>query len=225
MFRRLRDRGVPKSRIRTPRTTTPRVEAIEPRLLLNGDLSPIPPARPPGSWPEGLDFLRNGIGQQPGVDQVVAPPPPINLAQPAPRVVSVERLGVYGSPIRYVIRFDRPMNASVIPQRGQYLLEVGGADGKLNGVRDAPIPIASITVDSTRTTVTIIPGRRISLHEPVRLTINGDLAGVYSADGILLDGNNDGRAGGNYVAILQGFGARPPRPLPPWIFRGPGRRV
>src|SRR5690606_10294873 len=99
-----------------------------------------------------------------------------------------------------------------------------GPSGRLDGQRNVPIPIASIGYDAATNTVAIVPGRRIALAGRVKLTISGDLSGLSSAQGILLDGNNDGRPGGNFEAILQGFGSRPPQPLPPWIFDPPHRR-
>lgn len=330
MFRRLRDRGVARGRARTFRTTAPRVEAVEPRVMLSGDLATIvageaavlggeiAPLQATGAdlvltldtVPSGLlevgqtvfysvTVVNNGpeaaadvtlvntlptnatfVATTAGTydagagtvtvevvelaagaslqvwiaveadqagnlinqayvltttpdpdketnvaytfDQVVAPvvppPPPTNLAAPAPQVVSVERVGYYGAPMAYVIRFDQPMSASAVQTSGNYLLEAPGPAGRLDGVLNPPIPIKSLSYDPATNSVVLIPNRRISLHDRVKLTINGDMVGVSSAQGIVLDGNADGRVGGNFVAILEGFTARPPRPLPPWVF-------
>lgn len=197
MIRRVRDRGLLGNRVRNVMSLAPRFEAAEPRVMLNGDLG--------------------------SAAQFEPPPPPINLAPPPPQVVSVTRASSHGSPLSYVIQFDKPMNVSVVQRGGNYLLEAPGPTGRLDGVRNLPIPLKSVVYNAETNSVVIVPGRRISLHTPVKLTINGDLAGLYSAEGIMLDGNDDGRPGGNYETILQGFASRPPRPLPPWIFNGPHR--
>lgn len=333
MFRRLRDRGMASKRVRISRTAAPRVEAVEPRVMLNGDLATLLASPAIGTAmqvapqlaaeadlvltidtvPSGLlqvgqtvfysvTVVNNGPAAAADVtlintlpanatfvattagthdtdagtvtvevaelaagaslqvwiavepeqagnlinqayvltsttdpdkntnvaftfDQVVAPvvppPPPVNLAPPAPQVVSVNRLGFHGSPFGYVIQFNRPMNRTVVLQSGNYLLEVPGPTGRLDGVRNIPIPIATIGYNPDTYTVVLIPARRISLSDQVKLTINGDMGGLYSPEGILLDGNNDGHPGGNFEVILQGFTAAPSRPLPPWsIFGG-----
>lgn len=125
-------------------------------------------------------------------DQGVIPPPP---GQDGPRVSSVQRFGVHAQETRLVLGFDMPLNAARAMDTRNYQLT--GPDG-------IPIPIASASYNPMMRAVTIQPALRLDLHQTYQLVVNGTTpTGLTDLQGRLLDGNNDGLPGGNYVTAID----------------------
>jgi hypothetical protein len=56
--------------------------------------------------------------------------------------------------------------------------------------------------------VTLTPIKPFALTKPVQLAVNGETpSGLQDSAGRLIDGNHDGLAGGNSVAVLRPRGA------------------
>jgi hypothetical protein len=56
--------------------------------------------------------------------------------------------------------------------------------------------------------VTLTPKKPFALTKPVQLAVNGETpSGLQDSEGRLIDGNHDGVAGGNGVAVLRPKGA------------------
>jgi hypothetical protein len=67
------------------------------------------------------------------------------------------------------------------------------------------VRVDSAVYDSQACTVTLKPATRINLHHTYHFTVIGTgESGVSSVTKVLLDGANNGRAGSNYVAPLDG---------------------
>ena len=63
--------------------------------------------------------------------------------------------------------------------------------------------------NGTTHTVSLTPKKGFVLKKPVELIVNGESpSGLEDSSGRLIDGNADGQAGGNAVAVLTRQGAR-----------------
>ncbi len=145
----------------------------------------------------------------------VGPSAPINQVGPAPVVTAVRRLGYHNAPTAFTVTFSQPMNATTVQRSGNYQINVSIENDRLDDSTNFPVGILFAGYNAATRTVFLLPSRRIALNDPVELTINGNIAGLTNADGVPLDGNGDGRPGGIYTTVLDGFTTRPPRPLPP----------
>src|SRR5207247_2109399 len=69
-----------------------------------------------------------------------------------------------------------------------------------------------VVYEAATQTLILTPRRRLDIHRRFRLTVNGSTpTGVVDLNGNLLDGDANGQPGGDYTAILRGFGPDEPR--------------
>lgn len=125
---------------------------------------------------------------------------PSSLA-PAPHVVSVQRAGIHHQRSTVVLTFDQPMSLSSTRNAGNYLLQARDAQGRFDGNPPQTIRVLAAIYNATNQTVTLYPRQRLNAHRSYQLTVNGNLAGPASAQGIVLEGNA-GPGGGNYTVVL-----------------------
>ena len=79
------------------------------------------------------------------------------------------------------------------------------------------IALRSAVFNPANDTITLIPRKAFALTRPVELTINGTSpSGVQDSSGQLIDGDDDGTAGGNAVAVIRrnGVTLNPVAPVP-----------
>jgi len=133
-----------------------------------------------------------------------------------PTVVDLSRFGIHHQPTRLVLTFSEPLDPSHAQDLSNYTLVAPGHDGRFGTRDDQVIRINSATYNPTTRTVTLTPSRHLNWYRRYRITVNGTgAAGLTDLAGNLLDGNGDGRPGGDYVAIIRGYGlARIGRPHP-----------
>lgn len=125
---------------------------------------------------------------------------PTTLA-PAPHVVEVQRFGIHHQRSRIVLTFDQPMALTGTRNAGNYLLQTRNAHGRFDGNPPRLIRIVAAVYDANSQTVTLFPRQRLNAHRDYQLTVNGNLAGPASAQGIVLQGNA-GPEGGNYTVVI-----------------------
>ncbi len=91
---------------------------------------------------------------------------------------------------------------------GIYKLTTPGKKGSYTAKNAGTIKIKSATYNQANDTVVLIPKKVFALTKPVQLLITGTApSGLQDAEGRLIDGNHDGIAGGNAIAILKRAGA------------------
>jgi hypothetical protein len=74
-----------------------------------------------------------------------------------------------------------------------------------------PIRLASATYDPEARTVTLVPAVALTTSQTFRLTVIArPPRGVRDVQGRFLDGNGDGRAGGNFTIVLGAGSSRSP---------------
>jgi uncharacterized repeat protein (TIGR01451 family) len=122
-----------------------------------------------------------------------------------PTVVGVARYGVHWQPTAIVLTFSEPLNPTNASDPANYRLTLAGSDRRFGTADDWLIPLRQVpTYDASTRTVTLIPRYRLNLHRQAQLTVNGSLPmGISDPSGNLLDGDRDGRPGGNFVTTID----------------------
>jgi uncharacterized repeat protein (TIGR01451 family) len=126
---------------------------------------------------------------------VTSPTPPPGGDTTGPTVVSLQRFGFHARPTRLVLTFSEALD----PARATNL-----ANYRLTGPRGAAVRIRSATYDPTAHAVTLLPSRLLSLNQVFRLLVNGTSSGsLTDLAGNALDGNADGRPGGDFTGRID----------------------
>jgi hypothetical protein len=86
-----------------------------------------------------------------------------------------------------------------------HLAAVGRVKKKTGSSAGKPVALTAAAYDPVAHTVTLTPRGKLP-RKPLQLTITA--AGVLDAGGRPLDGNRDGKPGGNFQATFQGGGIR-----------------
>lgn len=123
-----------------------------------------------------------------------------------PRVTSFQRTGIHDQTTALVLTFSQDMKPNLVGNGSNYVLGTQGRTGRF-GIYNHFIPIKSAIYNPLTRTVTVTPLHRLSQRATYQLTVNGNFGGLASTAGIMLDGNGNGRAGGNFVVTFRGGGA------------------
>lgn len=145
--------------------------------------------------------------------------PPVDLV--APRIVSMTRYGYHAQPTWIVLRFDELMEATSVENARAYKIMAPGRDGRIATRDDAVIPIKSVRYDATAGTATLLLGRRLSIHVKNIVVVSASGNGLRSSEGVALDGDGDGTAGGDYVKVFDARSLHLPEQRPPGANPGP----
>jgi hypothetical protein len=130
-----------------------------------------------------------------------------SASQSAPTVQALQRIGFHAQPTQVVLTFTGHLDPGTTANLVNYHILSPGRDGGFGTRDDRTIAIASATYDPATKTVTLTPKHRLNLHRRYMLILNGSTpTGISDVSGNLLDGNGDGKPGGDYVATLRGFG-------------------
>jgi uncharacterized repeat protein (TIGR01451 family) len=124
----------------------------------------------------------------------------VSPSTPPVTVVSLRRFGFHEQPTMLVVAFSGVLDTPSAQDLSNYSLVLIAHGGALH----LRVPIFQAAYDPTANTVSLRPTRLLPLRFHYVLTINASIpTGVRAANGELLDGNDDGIPGGNYV---QQFG-------------------
>ena len=128
--------------------------------------------------------------------------PPVTLG-------SVEVVKKKGKVKEVVLGFSGGLNGSEAGSAGEYELIVAGKHGSFTAKNAKVLKLKSAVYNGTTHTVSLTPKKGFVLKKPVELIVNGESpSGLEDSSGRLIDGNADGQAGGNAVAVLTRRGAR-----------------
>ena len=123
-----------------------------------------------------------------------------------PRITQVDRFGLDRTPTAYVLTFDKALDSARASDLGNYRLVDPGRDGRFGTRDDRTIRIRSALYNPADRTVTITPATRIAGWRRVQLTVVGTgAAALTDVAGNRLDGDADGRPGGDHEVTLRGF--------------------
>jgi hypothetical protein len=120
--------------------------------------------------------------------------------------VGTERLSRRKRTTRIVVTFSGAVDGA--SGLWNYILAAPGRRRRRRAVTySKPIRIRSVTYDPAAHRVTLVLKRKLAKTQPPQLRITS--AGILDAARRPLDGNGDGRPGGDYVALLTRRGAQP----------------
>ena len=132
--------------------------------------------------------------------QKPTPPPD----RKAPRVAFLDRSGLGRGPARLVIHFDEPIPLARATDRRGFQLWSAGPDRKFGTKDDSQVPVYPPLYDPSTNAVLLRTFLPLPTNTDTRLVVygNGSFA-VRDAAGNALDGDGNGKAGGNFVAIVK----------------------
>jgi cyclophilin family peptidyl-prolyl cis-trans isomerase len=100
--------------------------------------------------------------------------------------------------------FSGAVNAAEADDPALYRLATAGKKGSFTAKNAKVIKLKSAAYDSTDNTVILIPRKPFALTKPVQLQVSGlPPSGLQDSSGRFIDGDHNGTAGGNAVAILS----------------------
>jgi hypothetical protein len=103
-----------------------------------------------------------------------------------------------------VIGFSGAINATEAQEPGIYRLARRGKHGSFTARNSKVFKLRSVWYDPAGDTVTLIPKKRFTLAKKIQLQVNGlPPSGLEDSSDRYIDGNRDGQAGGNAIAILS----------------------
>ena len=106
-----------------------------------------------------------------------------------------------------VVDLSGPVNATQADSVATYLLATANSKGSFTARNSPAIRLRSAVFDPANDTVTLTPRKAFTLSKPVQLTINGSSpSGLQDVSGQLIDGDNNGAAGSNAVAVIRRTG-------------------
>ncbi|WP_435016345.1 choice-of-anchor Q domain-containing protein [Tundrisphaera sp. TA3] len=121
-----------------------------------------------------------------------------------PAVVGFRRSNFGRRNASLTLAFGEPLDPARASDLANYRLVGPGRDGRFGTRDDLRIRIRSADYDQATATVTLRPPARLILRGRFRLTLNGmPPGGIADAAGHLLDGDGDGRPGGDFVATFR----------------------
>jgi hypothetical protein len=106
-----------------------------------------------------------------------------------------------------VVDLSGPVNATQADDVATYSLATANARGSFTARNSPMIRLRSAVFDPVNNAVTLTPRKAFDLSHPVQVTINGTApSGLQDATGQLIDGDANGTAGGDAVAVIRRAG-------------------
>jgi hypothetical protein len=103
-----------------------------------------------------------------------------------------------------ILTFSGALNSAEASNIAEYKLVQAGAKGSFTARNAKAIKLLSAAYNSANNTVTLTPKKKFVLSKATELVVNGEPpSGLEDSSGRLIDGNDDGQAGGNAVAMLK----------------------
>ncbi len=152
-----------------------------------------------------LYYLARGDGGATGVVvQIDYRTPPIPAVPPA-TIGQVREKALQGSIQRIVVTFSDAMDRQSARNSAAYWLVVPGPDGRFGTGDDRRVRVRVVSYSAASHTVKLTPRRPISVRKAALLVVSGSASadGVRDLLGRPIDGDQDGKPGGNYVAVLR----------------------
>ncbi len=191
--------------------------------------------------PTRLGTLLNAIG---AAANVVNPQPvralsalsiPVFSSHPVPfrtpTAFAPLRFGSGNFPTQITLSFTKPLDPISAQNPANYLVFVVQPDPVIGDVVDVAVPVASVNYRARTQAVVIRLAKHIPLKTQFLLDVNGQPpSGVRTASGALIDGDEDGQPGGDFITTVgpvyargnlpRGFPAIPfPGPRPPYLHK------
>jgi hypothetical protein len=138
----------------------------------------------------------------------VSPPPSPPPGSTAPPLVTLTDVTFVRNRKHLVtqimVDFSGSVNVGQADSLATYRLATQGKGGSFLARNSRMIGLRSAALDSANNEVTLTPRKPFALTKTVGLTVDGEApSGLQDSEGRLIDGNHDGVAGGNAVAVLR----------------------
>ncbi len=176
-----------------------------PLVLSNGQMvAQTTIALTPGTHSFRAEFeAANGydVSTSASANLTVAPDPVVD--ETGPRVTAVVRYGYHAQPTSFVVSFDSELDPASAGDLANYTLIGAGRDGRFGTRDDQAIRLRSASYSATNRQVTLNPASRLLLRSRYKLVLKGSAGGLADRSGRLLDGNGDGKAGGDHVRVID----------------------
>lgn len=135
---------------------------------------------------------------------------PIVRDTTGPRVVGLVRPRWFWPNSRLTIAFDEALDRLQAENTSRYKLRTAGRDRRFGTADDGVVPIKQATLSPSGMRVRLTLSRRLAPLGTYRLVLSGtNPNAITDTAGNPLDGDRDGRPGGNYVRSFRGFQLRP----------------
>jgi hypothetical protein len=106
-----------------------------------------------------------------------------------------------------IVSLSGVVDAGQAQQLTTYRFATAGKRGSFDARNARALKLRSARYDVATATVTITPFRSFRLGKTLQFRINGSVpAGLVDLSGRLIDGDHDGRPGGNAIAFLRKTG-------------------
>ena len=106
-----------------------------------------------------------------------------------------------------VVDFSGPVNAAEADDIATYRLATANGKGSFTAKNSPVLKLRSAVFNPANDTVTLTPKKAFALTKAVELTINGTApSGLQDSSGQFIDGDDDGTAGSNAVALIRRSG-------------------
>jgi cyclophilin family peptidyl-prolyl cis-trans isomerase len=106
-----------------------------------------------------------------------------------------------------LVTFSGAVNVGEADSTATYRLATAGKKGSFTAKNAQIIKLRSASYNAADDTIALIPKKPFALSKAVQLLVDGDApSGLQDSQGRYIDGNHDGQAGGNAVAILSRSG-------------------
>jgi hypothetical protein len=143
------------------------------------------------------------------IDVMPAPPPP---GFNGPALVTLTNVTFTHNKRHMVtqitVDFSGALNMAEADSVATYRLVLPGKRGSFTAKNAKVLGLRSAVLNAANNEVTLTLKKPFALTKPVQLTVNGEApSGLEDSEGRLIDGNHDGVAGGNGVAVLRQRGA------------------
>ncbi len=139
-------------------------------------------------------------------------PAPVATSTPAPAppvtVVSIQEVKNKKHLVtEIVVDFSGPINAAQADNVANFRLAMANGKGIFTAKNSPVMKLRSAALNPANDTVTLIPAKAIAVTKPLQLTINGTApSGLQDTSGQLIDGDDNGVAGGNAVVMIRRTG-------------------
>ncbi len=141
-----------------------------------------------------LRVTANGLGSA-VTSNVTVIPLPARVVAVSLQKQSVQR---HKTSLVIVVQFDEPLDPAAAANLGAYALKTVA---ERKSQRSKPVVLGRSSYNPVTNTVTLVPLKKLVLSSRLQLVINASL--LTDARGRPLDGNDDGQAGGNFLATLS----------------------
>jgi hypothetical protein len=136
------------------------------------------------------------------------PPPPPPPSSPLVTVIGVAEVKNKKHLVSgLVVGFSGSVNAAQADRVATYRMAMANAKGSFAAKNSPTLKLSSAVFNSTSNTLTLTIKKPFAATKAAELTINGVLpSGLQDSSGRLIDGDHNGTAGGNAVALIRRTG-------------------